>query len=151
MTGDLVVPAANFKPSGSGGSGHFLKQTSSGGAISSAALVPGDIQAARNNPGAAFTNSGTWENLYSLGAGAHTGQIWIYSSLSNAYQQLGINGTSLVVIYGGWAGVGSITGSLTASSSAVAFRVSGGWLQINVGTSVSGAGYFAATFEGVVR
>lgn len=48
MTGDLICPAANFKPSGSGGSGHFLKQTSANGAISSAALAAGDIPATLN-------------------------------------------------------------------------------------------------------
>ncbi len=45
FTGDVVIPAANLKPSGSGGSGHFLKQSSSGGAISSAVLAPSDMPA----------------------------------------------------------------------------------------------------------
>lgn len=51
MTGDLVIPIGNLKPSGSGGANMVVKQASSGGALSVAALVPGDIPA---NSGLAY-------------------------------------------------------------------------------------------------
>lgn len=126
----------------------------SGSTLGVAAKVHGTTDAARpacitmRSEGKAFTNNGTWTNFYSLAEGTHNGQFFVFSSLYAGRCEVTITGTTITVgNTGGWVGVGSTTGG----GSDVSFRVSGGWLQINVGTSISASGYFHAQFEGNVR
>lgn len=95
-----------------------------------------------------YTNTGTWVNFYNLAEGTHNGQFRLYCNGYNNYYVFTINVTTLTELYNGWT-VGNVTGSPTSSQ--IGFRVSGGWIQINVGTALSSTLYFTATYEGIVR
>lgn len=100
--------------------------------------------------GKLYANNGTWTNFYSLAEGTHNGSFFVYTSGYKSYFQFSITGTTLGLEYGGWGGfIGDVSGS--PSSTQVGFRVSGGWIQINVGTSLASNLYFHAEFRGNVR
>ena len=101
------------------------------------------------SPGKAFTNNGTWTNFYSLAEGTHNGSFYVYCSGSKSYFQFSITGTTLAVEYTGWGPVCDASGSPTPTQ--VGFRVSGGWVQINVGTGLASNLYFHAEYHGNVR
>lgn len=153
-TDKLLVDSGGVKPQGTGGTGHILRQTSANGAISSSSLTPSDLPGAPNcnlgQTGTNYTNSGTWVNFYSLAAGTHAGTFFLYCSGSKGYYAVDINSTTLTYLYSGWTGV-SVDLSGSPGSGSIGFRVSGGWLQIYVGTSVSGSYYYSAQFGGIAR
>lgn len=112
--------------------------------------LPGAPNCNLGQTGTNYTNSGTWVNFYSLAAGTHAGTFFLYCSGSKGYYAADINSTTLTYLYSGWTGVsGDLSGS--PGSGSIGFRVSGGWLQIYVGTSVSGSYYYSAQFGGIAR
>ena len=146
-SGKLNVNSAGVRVLGTGGTGHFLRQTSSNGVISSAALTPSDMP--YSAVGATFANDGNWYNLYSLAQGTHNGEIKIACALFGGLVTFTINGTSISLINDDWGGSYADT---TAASGKIAFRVSGGYLQINVGTGISSTPRkFLAIFNGTVN
>lgn len=110
-------------------------------------LTPSDMP--YSAAGATFTNDGNWYNLYSLAQGTHNGEIKIACALFGGLVTFTINGTSISLINDGWGGSYADT---TAASGKIAFRVSGGYLQINVGTGISSTPRkFLAIFNGTVN
>jgi hypothetical protein len=100
-------------------------------------------------PGTAITQDGNWYNLYSLSAGIHVGSFWISTTLARGLLEVTISNTTVAIGAQSWFGG---FGSITAGSSAVAFRVSGGWLQINYGTGLTGSGKFLVTsYDGTIN
>lgn len=110
-------------------------------------LTPSDMP--YSAVGATFANDGNWYNLYSLAQGTHNGEIKIACALFGGLVTFTINGTSISLINDGWGGSYADT---TAASGKIAFRVSGGYLQINVGTGISSTPRkFLAIFNGTVN
>lgn len=97
--------------------------------------------------GVTFTDDGNWYDLYDLAAGTHNGEFKIYSALFSGAARLTIGGTSISLTSDEWG-----FADVTAASGKIAFRVSGGKLQINVGTSISSTPKnFWAKYEGCVN
>jgi hypothetical protein len=110
-------------------------------------LTPSDMP--YSAVGATFTNDGNWYNLYSLAQGTHTGEFKIACALFGGLVTFSIAGTSISLISDGW---GGSFADVTAASGKIAFRVSGGYLQINVGTGISSTPKkFLAFFFGTVN
>jgi len=110
------------------------------------ALTPSDMP--YSQAGTTFTNDGNWYNFYSLAQGTHNGRFFISSALFAGFAILRISGTSIDLVTDDWGGFADIT----AASGKIAFRVSGGYLQINVGTGISSTPKkFSATFIGTVN
>ena len=109
-------------------------------------LTPSDMP--YSQAGTTFTNDGNWYNFYSLAQGTHNGRFFISSALFAGFAILRISGTSIDLVTDDWGGFADIT----AASGKIAFRVSGGYLQINVGTGISSTPKkFSATFIGTVN
>ena len=97
-----------------------------------------------------YTNNGTWTNFYSLDEGTHYGTFFVYSNGYKSYYQFSIANTTIAEEYQGWGGsIGNSTGS--PSSTQIGFRISGGWIQINVGTSIASNLFYHGKFEGSIR
>ena len=101
------------------------------------------------SPGVTYPNDGAWYGFYSLAAGTHTGTFRVYSALFKGHVEISISGTSLTIEADKW---GGSFADLTAASGKIAFRVSGGYLQINVGTGISSTPRkFWCKYEGCVQ
>lgn len=110
-------------------------------------LAPSDMP--YSAAGATFTNDGNWYNLYSLAQGTHNGEFKIACALFGGLVTFSIDGTSISLLSDGW---GGSFADVTAASGKIAFRVSGGYLQINVGTGISSTPKkFLAIFFGTVN
>lgn len=94
-------------------------------------------------------SDGTWTNAYSLADGAHHGDFYVYDSLGDGYAEIPINSTTLGTIVDGASGVTHVAAG-SAGASNVAWRINSGWLQINVGTSVTASTKFGIIFTGMV-
>lgn len=108
-------------------------------------LIPSDMP--YSQAGTTLPNDGNWYNFYSLAQGTHNGRFLISSALFTGWAIFSINGTSISLITDEWG-----FADVTAASGKIAFRVSGGYLQINVGTGISSTPRkFSATFIGTVN
>ena len=108
-------------------------------------LTPSDMP--YSQAGTTFTNDGNWYNFYSLAQGTHNGRFFISSALFAGFAILRIGGTSIDLVTDDWG-----FADITAASGKIAFRVSGGYLQINVGNGISSTPKkFSATFIGTVN
>lgn len=129
------------------GSGAGLIAKVAGSRAGGFPLTPSDMP--YSAVGATFANDGNWYNLYSLAQGTHNGEIKIACALFGGLVTFAIYGTSISLINDGWGGSYADT---TAASGKIAFRVSGGYLQINVGTGISSTPRkFLAIFNGTVN
>lgn len=127
------------------GLSHIFK--ANGARVGGFPLMPSDMP--YSQAGTTFANDGNWYNLYSLAQGTHNGEIKIACALFGGLVTFTINGTSISLINDGWGGSFADT---TAASGKIAFRVSGGYLQINVGTGISSTPKkFSAIFMGTVN
>lgn len=95
-----------------------------------------------------YASNGTWTNCYSLAKGTHKGGFIINDSLGDGFAYYPISNTT----------IGTVTGLSTdpayvnsgaEDATHIAFRVSGGYLQVNVGTSIPTI-KLAITFQGTV-
>jgi hypothetical protein len=96
-------------------------------------------------------SNGVWTNVYSLAAGAHHGIIQIFDSIGGGYGEFLINGTTFAES-AGWSN-STVIAYVNAGSAAagnVALRVSGGFVQIKVGTAIAANTRFAIIFTGLV-
>lgn len=91
-------------------------------------------------------SNGTWTNLYYLGS-THYGDFYIYSTLGDGHCRIPITGTTLGTVVDNAGGVTYVDSGAEASGN-VAFRVSGGYLQINVGTGITANSKFGVKFDG---
>lgn len=113
--------------------------------LSALPLTPSDMP--YSAAGTTFTNDGNWYDFYSLAQGTHNGRFFIASALFAGFAIFTINGTSISLVTDEWG-----FADVTAASGKIAFRVSGGYLQINVGTSISSTPRkFSAIFMGTVN
>lgn len=97
----------------------------------------------------AQTNDGTWTNFYNLAKGSHHGQIRIYDNKGPGPAYFAIGGTSLGVQYAGYSNLTYVV-SGAESTANIAWRISGGYIQINVGTGQASDCSFSLVFEGMV-
>jgi len=102
------------------------------------------------SPGKNYTNNGTWTNFYNLSEGTHNGEFEIFANNGSGKAIYPITGTTLATVVTNHSGT-TFVDSGAAGASNVAFRISGGWLQINVGTSMASNIYFHPEFHGNVR
>lgn len=112
-----------------------------------------EVQTSRftlRSQGTNFTNNGTWTNFYDLSAGTHNGEFHVFSNAGGGKAIYKIAGTTLGAVVTTADGVTFVDAGSVAVGN-VGFRVSGGWLQINVGTSVSGSLYYHTEYHGNVR
>lgn len=100
--------------------------------------------------GKTYTNNGTWTNFYNLSEGTHNGYFEIFSNQGGGSAVYKIASTTLGTVVTTADGI-TFVDSGAAAAGNVAFRISGGYLQINVGTSVTASGYYHTEFHGNVR
>lgn len=102
-----------------------------------------------SGPGVTFANNDTWTNFYSLARGTHAGNFKIFCALFGGAVTIRITGTTISITLDDW---GGSYADVTAGTGKIAFRVSGGWLQINVGSGISSTPRkFHAQFEGNIQ
>jgi hypothetical protein len=102
------------------------------------------------SPGVNYTNNSTWTNFYNLAEGTHNGEFHIFTNKGEGKCIYPIAGTTLTAATTTAGGIAFVN-SGSAGVSNVSCRVSGGWLQIWVGTSVASDVYLHAEFHGNVR
>ena len=94
------------------------------------------------------TANGTWTPYYSLSAGAHHGDLWIYDSNGASHCRVGISSTTLGAITDNADGINLVdAGSISTTN--IGIRINSGSVELNVGTSVS-APKLGIIFKGIV-
>lgn len=91
-------------------------------------------------------SNGTWTNVYYLGS-THRGDFYVYDSVGSGHCRIPINDTTLGSVVDNASGVTHVDSGSEAAGN-VAWRISGAYLQINVGISVAANTKFGIEFRG---
>lgn len=95
-------------------------------------------------------SNGTWTNVYSLAAGEHHGLITVYDSIGGGVIWYDLDSATLTLEFASPLAGLTYVNAASAAATNVALRVSGGFVQINVGTSIAPNTKFGIQFEGGV-